>query len=428
MFASSKLCNQGGLYEKALTEKRIQVIAKRINSDVLSKFKLLKNLLKEQDTKCWEIGDLCIDLMDNHYIPLRVIAQNTNYSRARICHFHLTARVFPPDMREGYTFQDSLTARQVGLRLPRLDMSPAAIRDMTVRLRNKTPRQVKAYFLGLLFEKERNLTLAQSAKTGFEGEGIINNCHNSDWREVMPKLPDKSVKIFIADPPFCGYKKVNDGAYVSYRSQTSGMRTDCDCNTTSEAFAVTLPLFELCMPKLSEQGVLLLFQRGGKADRIEILQEAQKWGWECAYALTWRKGLRTSTNMNYPYRICSERILVFCRGSEVLGKGQNGMPTSDILDFPTETQHVTTRMEQGSMEVGDHHMFQKPQALMEFLIGQHSYPNELVCSVFGCSGVDVLASIQLNRQWVYIESNPENFMWGSQKIQKALKEQSVKTG
>ena len=104
------------------------------------------------------------------------------------------------------------------------------------------------------------------------------------------------------------------------------------------------------------------------------------------------------------------------------------MPVSDILDFPTETQYVTTRMEHGTMAVGDHHMFQKPLKLMEFLIGQHSYPNELVCSVFGCSGVDVLASIKLNRQWVYIESNQENFMWGSQKIYKALKEQLIRVG
>jgi hypothetical protein len=287
---------------------------------------------------------------------------------------------------------------------------------------------VKSYFLGLLFERERNLTFAQSTRTGFDGGSVINSCHNADWREVVPKLPDRGVKIFIADPPFCGYNKVNDGAYVSYRSQTSGMRTDCDSNTTPEAFAVTLPLFELCMPKLAEQGVMLLFQRGGKSDRIEVLQEAQKWGWECAYALTWRKGLRTSTNMLYPYRICSERILVFCRGDEILGKGQNGMPTSDVLDYPTETPYVTTRMEQGTMQVGDHHMFQKPQALMEFLIGQHSYPNELVCSVFGCSGVDVMASIKLNRQWVYIESNEENFLWGSQKIQKTLADQTVKVG
>jgi hypothetical protein len=39
-----------------------------------------------------------------------------------------------------------------------------------------------------------------------------------------------------------------------------------------------------------------------------------------------------------------------------------------------------------------------------------------------------MASIKLNRQWVYIESNEENFLWGSQKIQKTLADQTVKVG
>ena len=56
MFANSKLYNHADLQNKPLTEKRKLVLEKRLNSDVLSKFKLLRNLLNEQDTKCWEIG------------------------------------------------------------------------------------------------------------------------------------------------------------------------------------------------------------------------------------------------------------------------------------------------------------------------------------------------------------------------------------
>ena len=428
MILSSKPFSRENLSKVVISEKHQQILNKRFNPEVDGKLKLLRKLLKEQDSKCWEIGDLCIDLMDNHYIPLREIADRASYSKARICHFHLTARVFNQDQRAGFTFQDSLTARQIGLRLPRLGMSPVEMRDIIVKLRNKTPRQVKAHFISILYKQEQNTALAQSVRASVEGNGVINRCYNKDWREVIPTLPDKSVKLFMADPPFSGYRDMSDGGYVSYRAETSPMRTECDNNTTDDALAVTLPLFELCLPKLADDGVLLMFQQGGKADRAEVLIEADRCGWMCDYALTWQKGLITSGNNYRPYRVCSERILVFCRKGESANKNQNGMPVSDILNYPTETHSVTTRMEYGSMAIGDYHIFQKPQALMEFLIGQHSYPGELVCSVFGCSGVDVLAAIKMRRQWVYIESNEHNYSWGAYRVAKEIAEQSVMVG
>ena len=144
--------------------------------------------------------------------------------------------------------------------------------------------------------------------------------------------------------------------------------------------------------------------------------------------MTWQKGNITTGNHVRPYRICSERILVFSRKGETVIKNQNGMPVSDILNYPTETFHATTRMNFGKIPFGDYHIFQKPQKLMEFLIKQHTYPGDLVCEPFSCSGSGAIASIKLNRKWVYIESNKNNYIWGKKRIQKALKEQSVGVG
>ena len=57
-------------------------------------------------------------------------------------------------------------------------------------------------------------------------------------------------------------------------AHTSGLRTDSDNNTDPSALNVTLPLFEMCLPRLAVGGCLLLFQSGGKPDRPEILTEA----------------------------------------------------------------------------------------------------------------------------------------------------------
>jgi len=400
---------------------------KRFSSNALNRLKRLKKLLKQQDSKCWEIGDICIELIGSNRLSLRQISEFTDYSRARISHFHLTARAFPPGQREGYTFQDSLTARQVCLQLPRLNMSPVEVRDVVVRLKNKTARQVRAHFVQILTQKEINQSLAESAKNTPGVNQLINNCHWADWRDIVPQLPRNSVQLFVCDPPFAQYG--GKGGYVSHRTHTNGMRNDCDNNASEEeALSVTLPLFELCLPTLAPDGVLLLFQGGAKCDRIEVLQKAEECGWDCVCALTWYKGKLSMGSHQNPYFLCSEKILVFCRKGARLKKFQNGMPHPDILDFPTETNQVTLKMNRGEMGFGDYHQFQKPPELMEFLIRHHSYPGDLVVTPFGCSGVGAISALKLGRQWVYVEQNQNNYTWGSQRVLKALEESAVMAG
>lgn len=395
---------------------------KTISPEVFKKLRSLKKMLAQQDQKCWDIGDLCIELLDRDRLALGDIAHATGYSRTRISHFHLTCRLFSPDERKGYTFQDSLTARQIHISLPRLAMTPVQIRDEICKLKNKTVRQVREHFVDILVKKEMARTVADSLIAPDSGVGLINNCHHSDWRKIIPKLPDQSVHLFICDPPFAQHKIKGKRGYVSSRAATNGMRNDSDYNLCEEeALSVTLPLFELCLPKLAPGGMLLLFQAGGRPDRIEVLQKAKECGWDCAYGLTWKKGELSVSNMQNPYRVCTERILLFCGNENKLTKCQNGLPHSDILDFPTETPTVTNKMNTGQMAYADYHMFQKPPALMEFLIQQHSHPGNLVVEAFGCSGSGCIAAARHNRRWIYIESNKANFIWGNQRILNAVK-------
>ena len=120
--------------------------------------------------------------------------------------------------------------------------------------------------------------------------------------------------------------------------------------------------------------------------------------------------------------------MIFTRKGEKLKKGQDGLPTSTILDFPTETSHAAAKMNSGKLNMGDYHLFQKPSTLMEFLISHHSYPGDLVVTPFGCSGSGVIAANKLNRRFVYVESNKNNFNYGSERIYRAIKTQSTKAG
>ena len=48
-----------------------------------------------------------------------------------------------------------------------------------------------------------------------------------------------------------------------------------------------------------------------------------------------------------------------------------------------------------------------------------------VVEPFGCSGSGVIAAAKLNRQWVYVESNHNNYSWGSQRVIKVVSELSI---
>lgn len=302
-----------------------------------------------------------------------------------------------------------------------LEMSPHQIREHISRLKNKRPREVRAYFNQVLKEKQCNRSLAQSCKIK---EGT--RYYNSDWRKIVPGLADESVKLFIADPPY-----INDGQsqiYISARQKTNGLRADSDNCTSKDALGVTLPLFEECLPRLAVGGVLLLFQTGAKPISVEILTEADKQGWQCDCVLTWNKGHTITGRTNCPYRTCTDRIMVYCRRGEKIERHENVTASSDILDFLGVTRSSYQKFSRGINKLDDIHMFQKPLLLMEFLIKQHTFAGEMVCDLFGCSGSACIAAAQLNRPFIYIESNKRNYDWGKGRIQNAISEMSSKAG
>lgn len=390
--------------------------AGRPRSQVACKIRKLARMLKKHDRHCWRIGDLVADLVSHHRLRLGQIAKRAGYSKARLSEFHLTARTFSNDQRNEGNFHDALMARRIWKMLPRLSMTPAAIRSDITKLRGKRPRQIRAYFVKKLLEKEKRAALTNGTQVEAQTNYLINIAHHSDWRSVVPRLPDGSVKLFLCDPPFGGYSWREHGGYTSGRADTNCLRDEADNNTENAALAVTLPLFEECLPKLAAGGCLLLLQPGGKPDRPEILMEASKCGWECLYGLTWLKSTYTPSDCAYPYVPSSERILVFVRQGDRLEWHEAGLSRSDVLEFPSVIIGATMKMLKGDIPLRTYHMFQMPDDLCEFLIRKHTHPGDLTVEPFGCSGAFSIAAAKLERRWVYIESNEANYRWGSERL------------
>ena len=399
-----------------------QLRGRGLSKTATHRLEKLISLLRRQDHNAWAIGDCCIPLVDSHRVSLRTLSEITGHSRSRLCEYRLTAKVFGPAQRQGFTFQDSLLARLIQQRLKTLDMSLLQIRDEIKRLSIKRLPDAKRHFVQRLLWQERNEALAHSAALGAQHGQVVNAVHHADYREVIPQLPDSSAKLIIADPPFGGYSWRSHGGYASGRSHTSGLRYDCDNNTTEEALAVTLDLFDICLPKLAEGGCLVLFQPGGQPDRPEVLTRAKEPGWSCRHTLTWHKSnMVNPCGCAEPYGISTERILVFSRRNEELRWHEKGLPRSDVLTFDAPTKTAHQEMEQGKRPFGDMFVYQKPIPMMELLIRKHTHPGELVVEPFGGSGSAVIAAAQLDRRWLYCESNQETFVWAARRIDQALK-------
>jgi len=390
----------------------------------------LRELLRRHDRNCWEIGDLVGQLLAGHRISVSLLAQHTGYSKSRLSEFHLTAAAFRKDQRQGFTFQSSLLARRIQRRLGALEMDLLAIRREIREFGLTTLRQARAHFVRRLVQQQAASWGRKSATVLQATEGLIDRCHHADYRDVLPKLPDGSVKLFLADPPFGVYLHLPHGGYLSGRASTNGLRINCDNNSAKAALEVTTALFPLCLTKLAPGGCLVLFQPGCRPDRPEVLRAATENGWSCAYALTWAKTSKPTAapgNCSEPYAVSSERILIFVRYGERLQWHEQGLSRSDVLVFESETHGASREMEQGVLRYGDVHMFQKPLALMEFLVRKHTFPQDLVVEPFACSGAGVVAAARLRRRWLYIESNLANFAWGSERVARSMASLSVAT-
>ena len=184
-----------------------------------------------------------------------------------------------------------MMACRIARTMTALKMTPRQLRQKISRLNNKRPAAIRRHFINILVQRQANQAQAKAVRSLSGNKDLIDSCHHGDYRDVVPKLPLRSVKLFIADPPYGVYRRPEaTGGYVSVRSDTNGLRTDCDANTSEEAAAVTMPLFEVCLPHLAPGGCMLLFQAGGRADRSDLLAEAERQGWDCLYAVNWDKG------------------------------------------------------------------------------------------------------------------------------------------
>lgn len=344
-------------------------------------------------------ADLLVRLIDEDGLRAIDIARATGLRQSDLCEMYATAKMFPPKSRIASTpFNVFLLATRMVRRFPEMQMRPRAALLEIRRLGLSQHRDVSRHFSRLARHSEMRRLLPCPSR---HSETIINSMHRARFQDLLDRVPDGAAKIISVDPPYI-YRATSHGGYKSSSSRS----TVCDNATGNASISLIVDLLRDWQRKLMVGGVLLLWQSSGPLFP-ETLNAIEQFNWDLTGPIIWDKGRPQPGRFDAPYSRQTEMLWVLSRpGDDLIN--HDASSRSDILRFaPVSVPYAADEQ---------NHCFEKPQKLCEFLIQKHSHPGELVLDLCGCTGSMSLAGIETGRNWMYVESNAENFRLGAGRI------------
>ena len=261
------------------------------------------------------------------------------------------------------------------------------------------------------------------------------NCHHASCLDVMASLETESIDVVHADPPYGAFYKTPNGKFAEPESK--GLETACDSSTREEALDLTLGIIEQAARVLKPNGKLVLFQASTEPDRPEIISLLRELGLGTIFPMYWKKSQPQPSDFAIPFSHETERILIAGQNRKAFQGLYNGKGRTDVLDdnvianalqynLEYEKQPVSRsfyrEVQRGERNYGDRHFFEKPLDICKFLLEKLTYEGDTVIDVCGCTGSMIEACIELNRRWIYCESNETNYNLGVSRIGEVMKD------
>lgn len=375
----------------------------------------LIQLFQEESNNKFAIGDQIALLIEHKGLKISELAKLFKRKRNRLSEIYHTAKAFPPENRDNnISFSHYENARKA-TKLFKLDLM-TTLKELENKGITNT-RDVTRHYANKDRMKRNSESADSSIWQQIGREELIGRCHNEDCRKVAERIDSNIVKIAWIDAPYGKYGSYKDG----HHDKGGAALNNCDNMTTANVKELIDDLLKLLISRMAKGGVLLLCRPGGIIDPLhqEITSAADKHGWEIAKKLIWLKGKAKLGRGNEPYTVDTENIWVMHRQGDQIENHDNSS-RSIILAFKPVTQR--------SITADESHLFAKPVKLCKFLIGKHSFEGELIFDACGCTGSFSVAASELNRQFIYCETNQDNFNLGSNQIYDAMRKQKNKVG
>lgn len=360
----------------------------------------LRRLLAEERTCKLHQGDLLIELIDRHRLRAIDIARQTRQRPSDLSQMYWTCRMFPPHRRKkALPYNSYFLATRMVRKFKHLGLRPAEVLREIVRLGYTQHRDVTAHFAAPERRAEQSCAVAAAAIS--PSPLPFDRAYHAPFQSLLNVFPDRSIKMLHIDPPY-----VYPGRPGARYSAASARPRTCDNRDAVDAIALVTDLLRDWQPKLKLGGVLLLWQPSGPLPR-QIADAMERSQWELERVVVWDKGRTQAGDLGSAYATQTEWLWVLKRPGDRL-LNHNTSPRGDILRFAPASLP--------SLAGAQEHAFEKPLELCKFLVGKHCHEGELVFDCCGCTGTMSVAAIEMDRRWVYAESNLLNFDCGRAKI------------
>ncbi len=231
-----------------------------------------------------------------------------------------------------------------------------------------------------------------------------------DVIDVLNSLPEKSVDLIFADPP---YNLSNGGFTCHAGKRVSVNKGKWDKSKgIEEDFNFHYSWIEACKRVLKPKGSLWI---SGTYHSIYVCGYAlQKQGWHIINDICWYKP-NASPNLSCRMFTASHETLLWVRKDKKAkhtfnyNKMRNGSFPDDFIKKPNKQMRSIWAIgtpKNGEKKYGKHPT-QKPETLLERIILASSNKGDIVLDPFCGSATTGVAAIRLNRRFVGIDSEKE---------------------
>ena len=230
----------------------------------------------------------------------------------------------------------------------------------------------------------------------------LNKIYCGDCLELIKKIPEKSIDLIIADPPY-NISKLNDNrdrsklnSPIMRRKKALNYDFGRWDNMDRKIFLwFTAYWLEICCGTLKEGGTIISFFN--KEDISFLGWEAKKFDIRTRTIISWHKTNPVPSFRKVNYLSACEFIWIGSKGKKswTFNFGlQKEM--HNFFETPNSSSYSKTK-----------HPTEKPIELIKWLLKIHSNKNDIILDPFLGSGTTAVACKLLDRNFIGVEINPK---------------------
>lgn len=225
------------------------------------------------------------------------------------------------------------------------------------------------------YRKEKKIAKLKEAVKEIKAEEL--NLYHGDCLDEIKKLEDNSISCLIIDPPYG----------IDYQSNFKLAKHDKISNDKSESLDLLKASLEKIKPKMKTNSHLYIFTTWKVYEKVKPIVGML---FDVKNCLIWNKNNWSMGDLEGNYAEKYEMIIFATQGKRSLVGNKRPV---NVLDFERTTN--------------SNHPTEKPVELIKELIKNSTVEGELVLDYFAGSGSTLVASKELKRRFIGIESSEE---------------------